>query len=187
MTLRVIVGGIGYPDLCDYSVGIEVQERLDGWDAPPGVTVEDLSYNPIAVVQRLEDEPAGARFNRAVIISAVRRGTRAPGTVDCYRWDGELPPDNEIQDAVTDAVTGIIALENTLVIARYFGALPPEAIVIEVEPATHEFGAALSEPVRAIFDSVCELARTLATDHDAVARLPVRPLTFATAPGMRVL
>lgn len=187
MTLRVIIGGVAYPDLCDHSVGIAVQERLEDWDAPPGVCVEDLSYSPIAVVQRLQDEPADRRFDRAILISAVRRGNRPPGTVDCYRWDGALPSDDVIQDAVTDAVTGIIALENTLVITRYFGALPAEVVVVEVEPAMHEFGAAMSEPVRLVLESVCEMVKTLATDDAAVARLPLRPLTFASAPGMRVL
>jgi len=183
----VIVAGVGYPDLSDHSVGIVVQERLCEWQAPPDVSVEDLSYNPIAVVQRLEDEPVGTRFSRAVLVSAVRRGDRAPGTVSCYRWDGVLPSSEEIQDAVTDAVTGIIALENTLVITRYFGALPPEVVVLEVEPATQEFGAALSEPVRAVLDRVCEMVKCFATDDAAVARLPVRPVTFASAPGMRMV
>lgn len=187
MTARVIVGGVGYPDLCDYSIGIDVQERLSTWNAPPNVSVEDLSYNPIAVIQRLNDESAESRFSRMVIVSAVKRGNRVAGTVSCYRWDGVLPSDEEIQDAVTDAVTGIIALENTLVIARYFGALPAETVVVEVEPEAHEFGAALSEPVRSVFEDVCELVKTMATDDNAVAQLPVQPLTFAVAPGMRVL
>lgn len=187
MMARVIVGGVGYPDLCDYSVGVDVQERLSTWDAPPNVSVEDLSYNPIAVIQRLNDESPETRYSRMVIVSAVKRGNRAPGTVNCYRWDGVLPSNEEIQDAVTDAVTGIIALENTLVIAQYFGALPAETVVVEVEPEAHEFGAALSEPVRSVFDQVCELVKSLATDNDAVAQLPVQALTFAVAPGMRVL
>ncbi len=187
MRARVIVGGVGYPDLCDYSIGIDVQERLSTWNAPPNVSVEDLSYNPIAVIQRLNDEPSESCFNRMVIVSAVKRGNRAAGTVSCYRWDGILPSDEEIQDAVTDAVTGIIALENTLVITRYFNALPAETIVVEVEPEAHEFGAALSAPVRSVFEQVCELVKTMATDDAAVAQRPVQALTFAVAPGMRVL
>ncbi len=178
------MGGVGYPDLCDYSIGIEVQERLSDWAAPPNVIVEDLSYNPIAVIQRLNDEPPGRRFGRAVIVSAVRRGTRQTGTVSSYRWDGVLPSNEEIQRAVTDAVTGIIAVENTLVIAGYFGALPPQVVVIEVEPEMHEFGAAMSPAVRARFDDICDLAKTFATNDDAVAGLPLGSLASPTAPGM---
>jgi len=184
--VRVIVGGVGYPDLCDYSIGIEVQERLSRWAAPANVSIEDLSYNPIAVIQRLDDEPAERRFERAVVISAVRRANRPTGTVSCYRWDGVLPSDEEIQRGVSDAVTGIIAVENTLVVARYFGSLPPEVVVIEVEPELHEFGAAMSDPVKAVFDHICNLAMSYATDDDAVAALPLGSLGSPVAPGAKV-
>ena len=72
---------------------------------------------------------------------------RRPGTVTAYRWDGVLPGDEEIQRAVTEAVTGVIALDNTLVVARHFGALPDEIVVVEVEPAVHEFGDTFSDAV----------------------------------------
>ena len=184
--MRVIVGGVGYPDLCDYSIGIEVQERLSERAAPPNVSIEDLSYNPIAVIQRLDDEPADERFGRAVVVSAVRRADRPTGTVSCYRWDGVLPSAEEIQRAVSDAVTGIIAVENTLVVARYFGSLPPDVVVVEVEPELHEFGAAMSGPVKAAFDNICDLVMSFATDDDAVAALPLGSLGSPVAPGARL-
>jgi hydrogenase maturation protease len=184
--VRVIVGGVGYPDLCDYSIGIAVQERLSELGAPPNVSIEDLSYNPIAVIQRLDDEPRDERFGRAVVISAVRRADRPTGTVSCYRWDGVLPPDDEIQRAVSDAVTGIIALENTLVVARYFGSLPPEVVVVEVEPEMHEFGAAMSPSVQAVFGELCDLVMTFATDDAAVAALPLGSLGSPVAPGAQL-
>jgi hydrogenase maturation protease len=184
--VRVIVGGVGYPDLCDYSIGVEVQERLSEWAAPSNVSVEDLSYNPIAVIQRLDDEPIDRKFGRAVVISAVRRADRPAGTVSCYRWDGALPSEEEIQRAVSDAVTGIIAVENTLVIARYFGSLPRDVVVVEVEPEMHDFGASMSEPVRAVFDRVCELVKTFATDDEAVTALPLGSLGSPVAPGAQL-
>jgi len=184
--MRVILGGVGYPDLCDYSIGIEIQECLSGRVAPSNVVVEDLSYNPIAIIQRLDDEKPGERFERAVVVSAVKRGTRPAGTVSAYRWDGGMPSDEEVQRAVTDAVTGIIAVDNTLVIARYFGALPDEVVVVEVEPETHEFGAAFSTEVAAAFDGACDLVWSLATDDDAVARLPLGSLALSTSPGVRI-
>ncbi len=183
--MRVIVGGIGYPDLCDYSIGIEVQERLSERDAPPNVVVEDLSYNPIAIIQRLGDEPPDDRFGRIVVVSAVKRGDRPPGTADCYRWDRVMPVDEEVQRAVTDAVTGIIAMDNTLVIANYFGALPDEVVVAEVEPETHEFGASFSPGVSSAFDRICDLVWSCSTDDDFVAALPVRGLALTAVPIMR--
>lgn len=174
--MRVIVAGVGYRNLRDHSAGVEVTDRLEAGTWPDGVVVEDLSYNPIAVVQRLEDEPPGARFQRAVVVAAVERRGRAPGAVAAYRWDGVLPTDEEIHRAVTEAVTGVIALDNTLVVTRHFGALPDDVVVVEVEPAVHEFGDTFSEVVDRQLDSICELVRTLATDADAVDRLPRAPL-----------
>ncbi len=183
--LRVLVGGVGYPDLCDYSIGILVQEHLSTRDAPSNVTVEDLSYNPIAIIQRLNDEPDGNRFSRVVFVSAVKRGGSPAGAVRCYRWDRVLPSDEEVQRAVTDGVTGIIAVENTLAIAEYFKALPEEVIVIEVEPETHEFGAELSPAVSEGFESTCELVWSCATGDEFIRDLPVQPLAFNVTPLIR--
>jgi hydrogenase maturation protease len=175
--MRVLVAGVGYRYLRDHSVGGAVADRLAGRDWPgDDVVVEDLSYNPIAVVQRLEDDPPGRRFDRAVFVASVERPGRRPGTLTAYRWDGALPPPDEIQRAVAEAVTGVIALDNTLVVAAHFEALPPEVVVIEVEPAEHEFGEVFSGAVAQACDAACDLATALATDAGAAARLPRGPL-----------
>jgi hydrogenase maturation protease len=179
--VRVIVAGIGYRNLRDHSIGIAVIDRLLERAWPGDVVVEDLSYNPIAVIQRLEDEPPEQRFTRAVVVGAVERGNRAPGSVVTYLWDGVLPSDEEIQVAVTEAVTGVIALDNTLVVTRHFGALPDEVVVVEVEPAVQEFGDTFSDVVGCQLDGVCELVRRLATRGDAVEQLPCAPLGGPTA------
>jgi hydrogenase maturation protease len=183
--VRVIVAGVGYRNLRDHSVGVEVADRLAVRRWPDDVVVEYLSYNPIAVVQRLEDEPPERRFERAVVVAAVERAGRPPGTVTAYRWDGVLPADAEVQRAVTEAVTGVIALDNMLVITRHFGALPDEVAVVEVEPAVHEFGEAFSDVVGAVFDAVCRLVTALATDADAVKRLPRASLGDAALAGVK--
>jgi hydrogenase maturation protease len=169
--VRVIVGGVGYRNLRDHSVGLAVTDGLE----LPDVVVEDLSYNPIAVVQRLDDEPPGHRFARIVLVGAVSRG-RPPGTVTAYRWDGRLPPEGEIHRAVTEAVTGVIALDNTLVIARHFGALPDDVTVVEVEPELEEFGDELGPAVAQAFARVRDMVARLATDMTAAADLPRLPL-----------
>ena len=182
--MRVIVAGVGYRNLRDHSIGAAVADRLETAPWPLDVVVEDLSYNPIAVVQRLEDEPPEQRFRRAVVIGAVERQGRPPGTVAVYRWDGVLPGDEEIQRAVTEAVTGVIALDNTLVVTRHFGALPDEVVVVEVEPVVQEFGDTFSEVVGRQLDGVCELVRLLATRDDAVEQLPLAPLGGPAQAGM---
>jgi len=184
--MRVIVGGIGYHNLRDHSVGGAVVERLMGRAWPDGVVVEDLSYNPVAVVHRLEDEPPDRRFQRAVFVGAVARGARATGTVTSYRWDGALPSPERVQDAVAEAVTGVIALDNTLVVARQFGALPEEVVVVEVEPGVEEFGDTFTPAVAEVFDRICTLVATLVTDGTAAARLPEAPLGGGALPRVSV-
>src|SRR5262245_62855692 len=93
---RVLVAGVGYRNLRDHSLGVAVADRLASYQWPTPVSVEDLSFNPIAVVQRLEDDAPEDRFTRAIFISATSRAGRLPGAVTVYRWDGILPSDEEI-------------------------------------------------------------------------------------------
>ena len=174
--MRVLVGGVGYRNLRDHSVGVAVADRLAARSWSGDVTVEDLSYNPIALVQRLEDEPEGRRFDRMVVVAGVSRPGRVPGTVEAYRWDGVLPSAEAVQGAVAEAVTGVVSVDNTLVVARQFGALPAETIVVEVEPGNEEFGEELSPAVAAAMDAVCERVAALALGAEETRRLPLSSL-----------
>lgn len=169
--MRTLIGGIGYPDLRDHSAGLEVIARLAQDGGIPGVVIEDTSYNPIAVVQWLQGEPAEDQFDQVIFVSAVERG-RPAGTVTAYRWDGVLPPEELVQQAVTEAVTGVIALDNTVVIAGHFKALPPLVTVVEIEPLDHAFGSDLSAPAALGVDQACEMIRTVAVSRSAAEALP---------------
>ena len=187
-TSRVLVAGIGYRNLRDHSIGVLACDHLSRRAVPSDITIEDLSYGPIAVMQRLEDDPPDRRFARLVVVTGVARPGRWPGTVTAYRWDGRLPPPDEIQAAVSEAVTGVISADNTLIVCGHFGVLPPTVVVIEVEPLVHEFGEELSSPVAAAFDHVCALVMQVATDETAAAALPLASLggaVVASSPGTR--
>ena len=175
--MRVLVGAVGYRNLRDFSAAFEVLDGLAPQVLGENVVLEDTSYNPIAVVQWLQGLSAGERFDRAIFVSSLERG-RAPGAVTAYRWDGDMPPDDQVQQSVTEAVTGIIALENTVVIGNYFKVLPPEVVIVEIEPRDHEFGPDLSAPVRAAIGAACALVRRLATDRDALDDFPRSPLPW---------
>jgi hydrogenase maturation protease len=138
----VLVGGVGYRNLRDGSIGLHVIERLAG-RAGNGVEVEDVSYHPVGLSQNLQDRPP---YDRVVLVSSVARG-RAPGTVTAYRWDRELPDDEEIQTRVSEAVTGVISLDNTLVVCGALGGLPDDVRVVEVEPASEDWGEQLSPEI----------------------------------------
>lgn len=170
--MSVLVGGLGYRNLRDHSAGIAVAEALMERQLPGNVQVEDVSYNPIALVEHLKEE----KFDRAVIVAAVPRSGRAPGQVEAYRWNGALPGSEKIQAAVADAVTGIIYLDNTLIVARHFGGLPEETAIVEIEPEIEEFGEGFSQAIASSFKTVCELVLTLAIDSRAYLALPEGPL-----------
>src|SRR5215831_8982100 len=162
--MRTLIGGVGYSYLRDGSFGPLVAADLGRQAWPDGVLVEDLSYGPIAVMQRLQD--ADPPFDRLVLVAAVRRG-RTPGTVTAYRWDRRLPDPEEIQARVGEAVTGVISLDNVLVVVGYFNALPPDVAVVEVEPQDEGWGDGLTDAIRAVRQRVVETVRALATHPPA--------------------
>jgi hypothetical protein len=86
---------------------------------------------------------------------------------------------------VTEAVTGVIALDNTLVVTRHFGGLPDDVVVVEVEPGVQEFGETFSDAVAPAVDRVCDLVMTMVTDPQAATRLPRTPLGGARSPSAR--
>jgi hydrogenase maturation protease len=175
--MRTLIAGVGYSNLSDLSVGpiVAAQLRKERW--PAHVEVDDLSYGPVAVVHGLAE--AVPPYTRLVLVGAVERG-RAGAEVRYYRWDGVLPDAEEIQARVAEAVTGVIDLDNLLVVTGHFGALPAEVFVVEVQPVATEFGMEPSPSVAAILPEVRRLARVAAQagpDGPAwdVACLCVRP------------
>lgn len=173
--MRALIGGVGYPDLSDHSVSWAVVNALEQRALPADVAAEDASYNPVALAQRLDDEPRASRFAVVVLVSAIARG-REPGTVTAYRWDRQLPSDEETHRAITDAVTGIIYLDNTLVVTEHLKALPHRVAVIEVEPLVEAFGTPMSPAVAAAVAGVCDAAVRYASDPGAFDALPICPL-----------
>ena len=174
--MRALVGGIGYRNLSDHSFGPVVVDALASRAWPAGVTIEDLSYGPIAVVQRLQDNPPEAAFDRAVIVSAVSRTGRPAATLTVYRWDRALPGPEAIQTAVTEAVTGVIAMDNTLIVAEHFQAWPRDVIVVEAQPVVHEYGDELSRDMADAFARACQIVAAAATDANFLDRAPMLPL-----------
>lgn len=173
--MRAVIGGVGYRNLRDHSLGIVLSEELEPLARPPELLVEDLCYGPVAVAQWLLDEAErGTPIDRAVLVTAIaREDGRPPGTISAYRWDHTLPSEEEIQRCVVDAVTGVIFLDNTLIVTEWMGALPEEIIVIEVEPLEHAFGDEMSPAVAGAYAEVKRLALHFATDADSVNNLPV--------------
>jgi len=175
--MRAVIGGVGYRNLRDHSLGIVMSDELEPLADPPALLVEDLCYGPVAVAQWFLDEARESPITRAVFITAIaREDGRPPGTISAYRWDHSLPSNDEIQRCVVDAVTGVILLDNTLIVVEWMKALPDETIVIEVEPIEHAFGDEMSPSVAGAYAEVRRMALHFATDEAAGRELPLRPL-----------
>ena len=153
--MRVLVGGVGYRNLRDYSLGPHVADLLAG-QAENGIEVEDLSYGPVQIAHNLQDRPP---YDRLVLVGAVRRG-RPPGTVARYHWRRSLPPADEIQARVAEAVTGVISLDNVLVVCGALGGLPEDVRVVEVEPVDEGWGEGLSDHIASTLPHVMEAVWT---------------------------
>lgn len=161
--MRVMIAGVGHPNLRDLSIGPALVPTLRDMTWPDEVDVDDWSFGPIAVVQRIEDRPG--HYERIVLLSAVERGLE-PGTVTCCRWDGALPDAEEIQARIGEAVMGIISIDNLLIVGEHFRAWPSDVRVVEVEPDACEFGMDFSPRIAASLDDIVAAVRRAALDED---------------------
>lgn len=136
----------------DLSLGPVLTTQLAEEEWPGWVQVDpDFSYGPVAIVQRFKSEPDLAE--RIVLFAAIERG-RPPGTITDYRWSGQLPGPEEVQARVGEAITGVVSLDNLLVVGEQFDIWPEEVLVVEVEPADLGWGDGFSEPLAGVLDEV---------------------------------
>lgn len=146
---QTLIAGVGYRNLRDLSFGPALIDAVEGLAWPSDVMIEDLSYGPVAVYQWFLEHRD--RFCRAIFISAAARG-RVPGRLYQYGWRGSSEDEEAVQARVAEALTGVISLDNLLVICEHFGVLPGEVKVIEVEPRDEGWGPGLSDDVAACLD-----------------------------------
>jgi len=153
--MRVLVGGVGYRFLRDESVGPYMADRLAA-RARNGIEVEDVSYHSLGLAQNLQ---AREPYDRVVFVAAVRRG-RAPGTLESYRWSGELPSPAEIQGYVGEAAVGLLSLDGHLIVCGALGGLPEDVRVVEVEPGEEGWGDGFTPAIEARLDEIEEAVWT---------------------------
>ena len=164
-----LVAGVGYTNLRDLSLGPILTAQLAAMDWPVDVEVDDLSFGPIGIVQRFQAQTDP--YERIVLFSAVSR-SRLPGAVTVYRWDGvrSAPSAEEIQARIGEAVTGVISLDNLLIIGEHFGIWPKEVIVIEVEPEDEGeagWGPGFSPAVAPVVEEAIATVRRIALNGRA--------------------
>lgn len=153
---HVLIGGVGYRWLRDASFGLVACDELARLDWPVGVEVADLGYGAIYAAQDLGD--ARPPLDRLVLLAGVERG-REPGTLHHYRWSAALTGPEELQARIREAGAGVIDLDHLLIIARHFGTLPEDVVVIELEPADAAGGEELSPEAARLLPRALDLAR----------------------------
>ena len=150
---RVFVGGIGLPWLRDLDFGTQFLKRIADEDWPADVVLEDLSYSAHRVLHTLQD----VKPEKVVLVGAMPRDVDPPGTIRRYKLDLTPPSDEEVADRLGEAVGGIIDLDHTLAVVRYWKGFPEDTVVIEVEPGDRAFGLGFSDEVESIVDTVLEM------------------------------
>ena len=130
---RIAVGLVGYYQFIrGYPLGPELKERLVAADwLDHEVDLKEMNWGPVAIVQ--EFQASDIIYDRIVLIAAVERPGRKFGEVHCRKWTGGELDVMHVQDRVFEAVTGIISVDNLLVIGEYFKIWPKELVVVEVD------------------------------------------------------
>ncbi len=153
----VLVSGIGYSNMRDMSFGRVLYGEMAVMTWPEHVHVEDLNFGPVMIYQWLDESPV--KYDKLILVSAAQRG-RKPGTLEVYHWDGELPGEDRIQACIEEAITGVISLENLLIVCKHLGVLPADVTIVEIEPQDTEYGLEFSPTVAAKVDEAIQMVRS---------------------------
>jgi hydrogenase maturation protease len=152
---RVIVGGIGLPWLRDLDFGTQFIRRVEDERWPEGVSLEDLSYSAHRVLHLMQE----VRPHKVILVGAMPRDIDPPGTIRRYVLDLTPPSEEDVAERLAEAIGGVIDLDHTLAVVRYWKGFPPDTVVIEVEPGDRSFGLGFSDEMEASVDKVLALVR----------------------------
>jgi hypothetical protein len=136
---HAFVGSFGKPGMRDLDFGRQVIDCLQQLDWPAGVVVEELPCSPALVLNRLQE----LRPLKVVLLGAVSRGDEPPGGLRRYAFHHATVPDVDL----------------SLTVARQWGGLPADTVVIEVEPADMGYGPGFSEALARCFDPILDMVR----------------------------
>ena len=160
---KVFIGTVGYHNLCNHSIGSAMLPQLQKMNWAAGVDVDELNWGPIAIIQKFQAIPF--RYDCIILLSAIERSDRKIGDITVYKWMGKLPDDEMIQRCVGDAVTGVISVENLLIIGEHFKIWPTDTFFVDVEPGPEQAGEEFTEEVQqAIPDLILTLQQLSLSD-----------------------
>jgi hypothetical protein len=94
-----------------------------------------------------------------------------PGRITPWHWRGGSLPPAVLQERIYEAVTGIVSLDNTLVIGEHFRVWPKEVMTVEIEMGPQTFGEIVMAEAEGAADRASLLARLGFDPFAAGARL----------------
>ena len=157
---KTLIGTVGYHVLGNHSMPPMLFHHLKDMQWPDYVTVDELNWGPVAVVQMFQAE--SPPFEKVIILCALERKGREIGTIDVFQWKGNLPDEEQIQACVGDAATGVISVENLLVIGEYFKIWKDEVYLIDVEPGPEIAGEEWTEEMQGAIPDIISVIKQLA-------------------------
>jgi len=160
---KVFIGTVGYHNLCNHSIGSALLPQLLQMKWAEGVDLDELNWGPIAIVQKFQSLPT--QYDRVILLSAIERPGRNIGHITVFKWEGKLPDEELIQRCIGDAVTGVISVENLLIIGEYFKIWMGETFFVDVEPGPEQAGENFTEEMQqAIPDLILTLQHLSTAD-----------------------
>ena len=114
-----------------------------------------MNWGPIAIVQYFQSLKVS--FDRIIFLVAIERPMRKIGAIDIFKWKGGLPSETQIQACVGDAATGVISVENLLIIGEFFKIWPKEVYLVDVEPGPEIAGEYLTVEVQNKIPDILDL------------------------------
>lgn len=133
---HTLILGVGSPLMGDDAIGVVAVGRLRArGDLPPGVDVVDGGTDGLGLIPLLEP------YRRVIVVDAVRMDTPA-GTIRRFTWQ-------DIRARTHDRALSLHqgGLSDALALAETLDMLPPEVVIIGVEPAQTDWDDPLSAPV----------------------------------------
>lgn len=179
-----MVGIVGYSAVVEsYPLGPKLLEELENiFGDNPNVILENFTWSPVHIVQRLQ----GGEMTRPdrIVLVGLAAGSSKPGTVAVHRWVGGTQPEAKVQERIYEAVTGIVDLENTLMIGSYFNVWPDECLTVEADLAPDTFGRLVMAENKNK-DSEDELSRDLGYSPFAVRAQMVEAVRMLVLEGVQ--
>jgi len=159
---KVFIGTVGYHNLSNHSIGPALLPQLQKMQWREGVDIDELNWGPIAIVQKFQSLPT--HYDRVILLAAIERPGRNIGDITVFQWMGKLPDEELIQRCIGDAVTGVISVENLLIIGEHFKIWTGETFVVDVEPGPEQAGENFTEEMQ---QAIPDLILTLQHLSDA--------------------